>query len=121
MKRRAPKLIRFSASQIAAPGPADRRRIRQAFKGRVDTSDIPETRGIKRHGPIWNAIADAMQRQGLTGHALWKLARPFAPQMPESAVYEFLSDKRSVRVEYADAMLQALQVRLVSWRKKKAG
>jgi hypothetical protein len=62
-----------------------------------------------------------MQRQGLSGHALWKLARAFAPQMPESAVYEFLSDKRSVRVEYADAMLQALQVRLVSPRRKKAG
>ena len=119
MKHRASKIIRFSASRIAPPNPADRRRIRRAFKGPVDTTDIPEVRGIKRHGPIWNAIADAMQRQGLSGHALWKLARPFAPQMPESAVYEFLSDKRSVRVEYADAMLQALQVRLVSSPKKK--
>ena len=62
-----------------------------------------------------------MQRQGLSGHALWKLARPFAPQMPESAVYEFLADKRSVRVEYADAMLQALGVRLVLSPRKRAG
>jgi hypothetical protein len=121
MKPRALKLVKFNASEIASPSPADRQRVWRAFKGPVDTSEIREVRGMKRHGPIWNAIADAMQRQGLSGHALWKLARVFSPQMPESAVYEFLADKRSVRVEYADAMLQALGVRLISSRRKKAG
>lgn len=76
---------------------------------------------MKRHGPIWHAIAEGMQRQGLSGHALWKLARQICPRMPESAVYEFLADKRSVRVEYADAMLQALGVRLMPARKRRAG
>ena len=66
-------------------------------------------------------MADGTQRRGLSGHALWMLARPFAPQMPESAVYEFLADKRSVRVEYAGAMLQGLGVRLIPSRRKKAG
>jgi hypothetical protein len=121
MKPRAPKLVRLNASEIAPPSSEDRRRIWRASKGRIDTRDISEVRGMKRHGPIWNAIAEGMQRQGLSGHALWKRARPFAPQMPESAVYEFLADKRSVRVEYADAMLQALGVRLVSTRRKRAG
>jgi len=76
---------------------------------------------MKRHGPIWHAIADGMQRQGLSGHALWKLANRFCPRMPESAVYEFLTDKRSVRVEYADAMLEALGVRLTTARRRHAG
>jgi hypothetical protein len=95
--------------------------MRHAAGGPIDTTDIPESRRLKRHGPIWQAIADGMQRQGLSGHALWKLARPFCPQMPESAVYEFLADKRSVRVEYADAMLQAVGVRLIAARKRRAG
>jgi hypothetical protein len=121
MKRRTPKLIRFDASQVRRPTPAEARRMRRAASGPIDTTDIPEFRRLKRHGPIWHAIADGMQRQGLSGHALWKLARPFCPQMPESAVYEFLADKRSVRVEYADAMLQAVGVRMIAARKRRAG
>jgi len=92
----------------------------RAALGAIDTTDVPEVRGMKRHGPIWNAVTDGMHRSGLTGHGLWKRAREFCPRMPESAVYEFLADKRSVRVEYADAMLQALGVRLVSPRKRRA-
>ena len=90
------------------------------MRGAVDTSEMREMAEMKRHGPIWRAIAEGMRRQGLSGHGLWKLAREFCAQMPESAVYEFLADKRSVRVEYADAMLQALGVRLTPSRRRRA-
>lgn len=126
MKRRESTNVRFDASQIRPPSAADLQRIARAGSRPVDTRDITELRHIKRHGPIWNAVAEGMRRQALSGHRLWKLARPFCPQMPESAVYEFLTDKRSVRVEYADAMLQALGVRSIALRpiavgKKRAG
>ena len=121
MKRHVTKLVRFRASQIKPPTEADLQRIERASSGPIKTRDIPPVRRMKRHGPIWHAIADGMQRQGLSGHALWKLANRYCPQMPESAVYEFLSDKRSVRVEYADAMLQALGVRMTAARKRHAG
>lgn len=126
MKQQESKNIRFGASQIRPPSAADLQRIGRAGSRPIDTSDPAEVRHVKRHGPIWNAVAEGMRRQSLSGHRLWKLARPFCPQMPESAVYEFLADKRSVRVEYADAMLQALGVRSIALRpvaggKRRAG
>jgi hypothetical protein len=114
-------MVSFALSRIKPPTPKDLARLERAGAAPIDTRQIPAVRAMKRHGPIWHAIADGMRRQGLSGHRLWKLSQPFCPRMPESAVYEFLSDKRSVRVEYADAMLQALGIRLTSSRKKRAG
>jgi hypothetical protein len=121
MKRRASKIVHFDASQIGPPSVADLQRMERANSKPIDTSDIHEVRRMKRHGPIWNAVAEGMRLHALSGHALWKRARQFCPRMPESAVYEFLADKRSVRVEYADAMLQALGVRLKAQHKRRAG
>lgn len=123
MKPRLPrqKLVRAHADQLGAASSEDLDRLERAMGDEVDSSDISERPAMRRHGPIWNAVADEMRRQGLSGHRLWKRARAFCPRLPESAVYEFLSDKRSVRVEYADAMLQALDIRLMGSRKRRAG
>ena len=121
MKRRKAKTTRFGLSQIKPPSQKDLDRLERAATSPIDTREVPEVRAMKRHGPIWHAITDGMCRQGLSGHGLWKRAQPFCPRMPESAVYEFLGDKRSVRVEYADALLQALGVRFMSSRTKRAG
>jgi len=116
------KLVRVHASRLRAPSQKDFRRLERAGLGRVNTSDIPEQEFVSRSpGPIWRAITDELRRRGLTGHRLWKMAQPFCPRLPESAVYEFMGKKRSVRVEYADAMLQALGLRLTPSRRKKAG
>lgn len=85
----------------------------------IDTSDIPEQK-FTRKGPLWKAITDEMRRQGLTGHKLWKLSREYCPKIPESAVYEFMANKRSVRVDYADAMLQALGLRITPAQRRRA-
>ena len=119
--KRDVKWVRMSAAEVRPPSAGDLRRLKRASAGAIDTSDIPEQRSMKKHGPIWSAIVGEMIRQGLTGHGLWKKAREFCPKIPESAVYEFLKDKRSVRVEYADAMLQALGVKLTVERRKQAG
>jgi hypothetical protein len=71
---------------------------------------------VAKRGAQW-AILTYLHCGGLKNEVL----KCLNGTIPESAVYEFLSDKRSVRVEYADAMLQALRVRLVLPRRKKAG
>jgi hypothetical protein len=87
----------------------------------VDTSDIPPMQFPKRpFSPIRKAIIDEMRRQDLTAYRLWKLANSYQPRLPESAVYEFLANKRSVRVDYADAMLQALGLRFAPTARKRA-
>jgi hypothetical protein len=116
------KIIRITAAQLKPPTARDVDRLRKAAMMPIDTSEIPEVRISRRpKGPIWHAVVDEMRRQGLTGHRLWKMARPFCSKIPESAVYEFLSNRRSVRVEYADAMLQALGIRFLSTRRRRAG
>ncbi len=88
----------------------------------VDTSDIPEMNFVKRpFSQIRAAIVRELHRQGLTAYRLWKLANRFSPRLPESAVYEFLANKRSVRVDYADAMLRALGIELTVPKRKRAG
>ena len=116
------KLIRVTAARLLPPTTADIDRLARVAVGPIDTSDIPPIQFSRPPiSPIRQAIIDEMRRQGLTGHRLWKLARPYCLQLPESAVYEFLAAKRSVRVEYADAMLQALGLRLATTRRKRAG
>jgi hypothetical protein len=119
-KQAAAKIIQIRANQIKPPTKEDLNRLKRAAAGPIDTSDIAEMRFTKK-GPIWHAVVDEMRRQGLSGHRLWKLAREYSPKLPESAVYEFMANKRSVRVDYADAMLQALGLKLTPSRQKRAG
>jgi len=120
-KRAKSDVIRIHAVNLPATSTDHLDRLEGAMAGPIDTSDIPVMKSMKRHGPIWTAIVNEMMRQGLTGHRLWKKAREYCPRIPESAVYEFMKDRRSVRVEYADAMLQALNLKLTSARHKRAG
>lgn len=116
------KMVQFSAGQVKPPTKADLERLARAAKGPINFSNIPEQRSFpRRKGPLWHAIVSEMYRQGLTGHKLWKLSREYCPKIPESAVYEFMSNKRSVRVDYADAMLQALGLRITSAQRRRAG
>jgi hypothetical protein len=115
-------VIQVVAAQLKPPTARDLDRLEKSASASIDTSDIAEVRISKRpKGPIWHAVVGEMRRQGLTGHRLWKMARPFCSQIPESAVYEFLANQRSVRVEYADAMLQALGLCFAATRRIRAG
>jgi hypothetical protein len=116
------RTVRMTAGQLRPPTAADMERLEKAAAGSIDTSDIPPVRLPPRpHSPIRQAISEEMRRRGITGHRLWKLARQFCRQLPESAVYEFLAAKRSVRVEYADAMLLAMGLRLTTAGRRRAG
>lgn len=122
MKQRLPKenLVKIRADQLKPTSKAELDRVERLMEGPIDTSDIPEQR-FTRKGPLWHAIMNEMRRQRLTGHKLWKRSREHCPKIPESAVYEFMSNKRSVRVDYADAMLQALGLRITPTQRRRAG
>ena len=121
-ERSGTNLIRVRADQLPPASRDELDRLERLMEDPIDTSEIPPVSISKhRRSPIRQAILKEMRQQGHTGHRLWKLARAFCPRLPESAVYEFMADKRSVRVDYADAMLQALKLRLTPSKQKRAG
>jgi len=121
-KRVKSKMVRVRAAEIPAASKEELDHLERLMDRPVDTSDIPEMRFARRpFSPIRAAIIRELHRQGLTAYRLWKLANRFSPKLPESAVYEFLANKRSVRVDYADAMLRALGLQLTASRRKHAG
>jgi hypothetical protein len=101
-------------------------RLRAAMAGPIDTSDSPEHEGpfhrVKRDGkgqlpqpipvlkfsPIRSAILKQLGRRQMTRYKLWAEARKHCPQMPRSAVYEYLRGQRAIGVEYVEALLSAL-------------
>jgi hypothetical protein len=116
------KIVRYRADQLPPSSKEELDRMEKMIDAPVDTSDIPEMRFSRRpFSPIRQAIVAELHRQGLTAYRLWKLANRFSPKLPESAVYEFLANKRSVRVDYADAMLRALGLELIASQGKRAG
>src|SRR5262245_17234141 len=64
-------------------------------------------------GRIRSAVIAEINRRNLSGYALWKMARKFCPTFPQSAVYEFLRGERAIGLEYVEAILAALSMRLV--------
>jgi hypothetical protein len=121
-KSRKTRMVRYSADQLPRSSKAELDRLEKLSDAPVDTTDIPEMNFTRRpFSPIRKAIIEELHRQGLTAYRLWKLANRFSPKLPESAVYEFLANKRSVRVDYADAMLRALGIELSVPKRKRAG
>lgn len=121
-KRVRNKMIRIRGDRLPPASKDELDNLERLMDAPVDTSDIPPGRFVSRPiSPIRRAIIGEMRRQGVTGHRLWKLAQSFCPRLSESAVYEFLANKRSVRVDYADAMLRALGLQVTAPRRKRAG
>jgi hypothetical protein len=115
-------MVRIRAEELPAASKEELDELERLMDAPVDTTDIPERHFARRpFSPIRKAIIEELHRQGLTAYRLWKLANRFSPKLPESAVYEFLANKRSVRVDYADAMLRALGIELSVPKRKRAG
>ena len=117
------RITRISAEHLKATSARELAAMRQQMlRNDIDTSDIPETRvgGAKsvghtqggEHGLLRQAILSELGHRQLTRYELWKKARHFCPNLPESAVYEFLRGTRQVGVVYVEAMLQALSLRI---------
>jgi hypothetical protein len=118
------RIVRKSAARVKRSSPSELARLAARMNDPVDTSDIPERtapcnrvvrtpdgRIVQPESSILRrAILAEVNRRGISGHELWKLARTHCDTLPESAVYEFLASKRQVGLAYLDAMLNAMEL-----------
>lgn len=120
------------ARDLPPPSPADLARVRaniQKYGGASDefvhlAAEI-EKRGVppQKHpestgGRIRLAVVREMNRREWTSYALWKRARRTCPTLPQSAVYEFIAGTRAIGLEYVEAILNALDLRVTPARSR---
>ena len=131
----ARKVVRLSAAELPVPTTEELQRMEAMMDGPVDTSDIPETTElgprVKRDasgklqknqvGPIGKAILSTLGRRRMTRYALWKKANALCPTLSQSAVYEYLRGERDIGVVYAEALLAAVGLKVVSQKQTPSG
>jgi hypothetical protein len=120
------KLIRKSARNISPASSTDLERLRAAARRRIDTSDIPERRKFqpiqrdsdgklpRRKSIIREAVAEQMRRKRLSVYRVWQLARTHYPRLSQAAVHEFLKGKRQLELPSIEALLAAMELRVVN-------
>jgi hypothetical protein len=124
-KSAANKTVRKSAAQVPPASRTDLERLHAAMQGRIDTTEVPERRKFQRlerdangrlpprKSMIREAIAQEMQRLHLTVYRLWLLARAHYPALSQSAVHEFLKEQRQLELPSIEALLAAVNLRVV--------
>jgi hypothetical protein len=124
-KSAANKVVRKSAEEIPRATKADLARLRAAMQGTVDTGEIPERRKFQRlkrdasgalptrKSILREAVAREMQHLHLTVYRLWKMARVHYPPLSQSAVHEFLKGQRQLELPSVEALLAAVNLRVV--------
>jgi hypothetical protein len=98
------------------------------MQGTIDTSEIPQRRGFQRlqrdargelphpKSSIREAVTREMRRRHLTVYRLWQMARPHYPPLSQAAVHEFLKGKRQLELPSVEALLAAVDLRVVRRR-----
>jgi hypothetical protein len=119
------KPVRKSAGEIPAATAADLNRLRAAMDNPIDTSEIPERRkfdrlprdtngGISvRKSIIRDAVAREMRHLHISAYRLWRMARSHYPLLSQSAVHEFLKGERQLELPSVEALLAAVNLRVV--------
>ncbi len=54
-----------------------------------------------------------MAERGMTAYALWKEAKTHSPTISETAVGEFLKGIRSIGLEYLEAIMASLDLKIL--------
>jgi hypothetical protein len=100
-------------------------RLRAAMQGTIDTGEISERKKFRRlkrdangvlppkKSILREAVAQEMQHRHLTIHRLWLLAQAHYPALSEAAVDEFLKGQRPLELPAIEALLAAVQLRIV--------
>ena len=121
----AGKVVRRLAGKIPPASPAALARLRAAMRGRIDTGEIPERREFHRlqrdargelpprKSVIREAVAREVQLRRLTVYRLWQLARAHYPTLSQAAVHEFLKGERQLELPSIEALLAAVDLRVV--------
>lgn len=113
------KTVRWKAGDLPPITPERLAELKAIPDEAIDFSDIPECAGgarlrrdadgrlPKRRSVIRDAIAASMAERGMTTYALWKEAKVHCPTISETAVGEFLKGRRSIGLEYIEALMTA--------------
>jgi hypothetical protein len=128
-KSAAPRIVRKSAANLAAPSQVDLDRLRAAMRGKIDTTDVSERRQFQRlkrdsegrfpprKSMIRDAVAREMAQDGLSAYRLWQLARVHYAGLSQSAVHEFLKGQRQLELPSIEALMAAVRLRVVRTRR----
>ncbi len=128
-------IVRKTADQIPPATKADLERLSRAMvrsdaEARRNGGDVSvsEPRRLIRNangritkpppGRIRSAILAELGRRQMSRYRLWKIARKDCPTLTQSAVYEFLRGVRQLRLGYVEAMLWALNLRVITMSEK---
>lgn len=121
----AHKTVRKSAREIPPASKADFDRLRDAMQSKIDMAEIPERRKFHRlardmngrlpshKSVIREAVKREMQYLNLTVSRLWQLARMHCPSLSQAAVHEFLKGQRQLELPSVEALLAAVDLRVV--------
>ena len=132
-KSLARKIVRKSAGEIPPPSRMDLERLHAAMHGKIDTGEIAERRKFHRlkrdadgslpprKSIIREAVAREMQHLHLTAYRLWRLARAHYPPLSQAAVHEFLKGQRQLELPSVEALLAAVNLRVVRRSDAKRG
>jgi hypothetical protein len=132
-KSPATRIVQKSAREITPATSVDLGRLRAAMKRTVATGDIPERRRFRRlhrdadgklparKSVIRDAVARELRRRNLTVYRLWQLAREHYPHLSQAAVHEFLKGQRQLELPSVEALLTAVNLRIVRNKPAKRG
>jgi hypothetical protein len=119
------RIVRKGAKNVSPPSAAEIARIRAVTDRSIDTSEISERRTFRplkrdlkgalprRTSMIRDAIEKQRRQLHLTVYSLWKKARAYHPLLSQSAVHEFLKGQRELELPSAEALLTAVELRIV--------
>jgi hypothetical protein len=119
------KIVRKSAGEIPPASRADLERLRGAMHRSIDTAEIPVRRKFHRlkrdasgkipprKSILREAVARQMQRLHLSAYRLWQVARVHYPPLSQAAVHEFLKGQRQLELPSVEALLAAVDLRVV--------
>jgi hypothetical protein len=121
------KLIQISADEIPEPTRQDLERLEAVMRIPVRASEAEQSKDIgpivrrkasgelpKRPlGPVRRAILAALDHHGMTRYQLWKKAHAHCGTLSASAVYDYLRGARDIGIEYAEALMEAANLKVV--------
>jgi len=121
------KLIQMSADEIPESTRQDLDRLDAAMRIPVRASEAGESKDIgpivrrkasgelpKRPlGPVRRAILASLDHHGMTRYQLWKKAHAHCETLSASAVYDYLRGVRDIGIEYAEALMEAANLKVV--------
>jgi hypothetical protein len=95
------------------------------MQGSIDTTEIHERRRFQRlkrdasgrlpprKSMIREAVSQQMQQLHLTVYRVWQMARVHYPSLSQAAVHEFLKGQRQLELPSVEALLAAMDLRVV--------